>query len=142
MTANQVVESPSEEYTFQLGKRIGRSLLAKTFIAVNGELGMGKTVICRGIVAGMGLPPDIVSSPTFTIVNEYPGSPGVLHFDFYRVNKSIELFQIGWDEYLERPEVILVEWAEKFESILPEKRIDVSINEKGDNRTILIHNRT
>ncbi|MCH9032528.1 MAG: tRNA (adenosine(37)-N6)-threonylcarbamoyltransferase complex ATPase subunit type 1 TsaE [candidate division Zixibacteria bacterium] len=140
MSANQVVECPSEEDTFQLGKRVGRSLLVKTFIAVNGELGMGKTVLCRGIVAGIGLHPDIVSSPTFTIVNEYPGSPGVLHFDFYRVNKSIELFQIGWDEYLERPEVILVEWAEKFESILPEKRIDVSINEKGDNRTIIIQN--
>ena len=140
MPTDQLVESSSEEDTFQLGKRIGSSLLAKTFIAVNGELGMGKTVLCRGVVAGMGLDPDIVSSPTFTIVNEYPGNPGILHFDFYRVEKSNELFQIGWDEYLERPEVILVEWAEKFKNILPEKRVEISINEKGDNRTILIQN--
>lgn len=142
MPALQVVESSSEEDTFRLGKRIGSSLQGKTFIAVNGELGMGKTVLCRGIVAGLGLEADIVSSPTFTIVNEYPGSPGVLHFDFYRVEKSNELFQIGWDEYLERPEIILVEWAEKFKSVLPEKRMDVSINEKNDIRTILIQERT
>lgn len=109
-----------EEEMIDFGVRWGESLSAGESIALNGDLGAGKTHLCKGIVQGVGSV-DAVSSPTFSLVNEYrSGRFPVFHFDFYRLDFPEELVRIGWDDYLDEDGVLLVEWADKFPELLPE----------------------
>ena len=101
------------------GVRLAMTLAAGDVIALCGNLGAGKTQITRGIVAGMESKAD-VTSPTFTLVHEYlDGRLPVFHFDFYRMESAAELIGIGWDEFLNEPGVIVVEWADMFPDLLP-----------------------
>jgi tRNA threonylcarbamoyladenosine biosynthesis protein TsaE len=83
-------------------------------LGLYGQNGSGKTALVRGLAEGMGLK-CTVSSPTFTIVNEYPGSPDLIHFDMYRLHGADELFDIGWEDYLRRDAILAVEWSENVE---------------------------
>lgn len=101
------------------GMRLAPTLAAGDVIALCGNLGAGKTQITRGIVAGMESKAD-VTSPTFTLVHEYlDGRLPVFHFDFYRMESAAEVLGIGWDEFLNEPGVIIVEWADMFPDLLP-----------------------
>ena len=101
------------------GVRLAMTLAAGDVIALCGNLGAGKTQITRGIVAGMESKAD-VTSPTFTLVHEYlDGRLPVFHFDFYRMESATEVIGIGWDEFLNEPGVIVVEWADMFPDLLP-----------------------
>ncbi|MFM7605952.1 MAG: tRNA (adenosine(37)-N6)-threonylcarbamoyltransferase complex ATPase subunit type 1 TsaE [Prosthecobacter sp.] len=101
------------------GVRLAMTLAAGDVIALCGNLGAGKTQITRGIVAGMESKAD-VTSPTFTLVHEYlDGRLPVFHFDFYRMESATEVIGIGWDEFLNEPGVIIVEWADMFPDLLP-----------------------
>jgi tRNA threonylcarbamoyladenosine biosynthesis protein TsaE len=101
------------------GKQLAPTLAAGDVIALCGNLGAGKTQITRGIVAGMESKAD-VTSPTFTLVHEYlDGRLPVFHFDFYRMESAAEVIGIGWDEFLNEPGVIIVEWADMFPDLLP-----------------------
>lgn len=103
------------------GESVGRALLGGETIALNGDLGAGKTHFCKGIAKGVGAS-ESVSSPTFSLVNEYrSGRIPVFHFDFYRLESAEELLQIGWEDYLDEEGIVLVEWAEKFPEVLPEE---------------------
>ena len=101
-----------EEQTEALGFRLGQLIQPGAVIAYTGDLGAGKTAFTRGLARGLGIP-DRVTSPTFTIVNEYEGGRlPLFHFDMYRLGSSDELFDIGWEDYLARGGVCAVEWSE------------------------------
>ncbi len=119
--------SNSPVATFNFGKRLGRRLEAGSIIALIGELGCGKTLLTRGICAGLDVPDRRVNSPTFVLVNEYSGRLPVFHMDLYRLGSIAEEFEIGVLDYLARAGsgVIIVEWAEKILSLLPEDRLEV-----------------
>ena len=116
--------SPAE--TEALGQRLGASLRRGTVVAYRGGLGMGKTAFTRGLARGLGYT-GRVTSPTFTIVNEYLGDTPLFHFDMYRLPDEDALFDIGWEDYLTRGGVCAVEWSENVASALPEDTVYVSI---------------
>jgi len=130
----------NEEDTIREGEKFGRTLGSGAVVALYGGLGAGKTVITRGLAAGLGLNINI-SSPTFTIVNEYPGEVPLFHFDMYRLESEKELFDIGWDDYLDRGGVCVVEWSEKVPGAFPPDTVTVKLeNLGGDKRRIEIGN--
>ena len=122
--------SHSEQETEQLGERVAKKLPRGTVIAYSGELGMGKTAFTRGLARGLGCR-GRVTSPTFTIVNEYEGDIPLFHFDLYRLGSSDELFDIGWEDYLARGGVCAVEWSENVMDAL-EAPITVRIDRVPD----------
>lgn len=110
--------SNSELDTEKIGAQFASDLRGGTVVAMYGDLGAGKTAFVRGMARGMGLDCR-VSSPTFTIVNEYLGERELIHFDMYRLSDAEELFDIGWEDYLTRGGVIAVEWSERVRPALP-----------------------
>ena len=128
----------NERETSELGESLARELAPGAVIALYGELGAGKTAFVRGLAKGMGLLAR-VSSPTFTIVNEYPGEVPLFHFDMYRLSIEDELFEIGWEDYLRRGGVCAVEWSENVPGAFPPDTIYVRIEKTGeDQRRIVI----
>lgn len=122
------IASQSIVKTEVLAERLFRIISPNGFVALQGPLGAGKTTFVRGFAKAAGCNPDDVSSPTFTIINEYHGGETPLfHFDLYRLGDSSEFYAIGGDEYLERPGIILMEWPENGEDCLPESYVDVHI---------------
>ena len=122
--------SKSEADTEALGERLAHSLRPGDTVAFTGTLGMGKTAFTRGLARGLGCG-GRVTSPTFTIVNEYDGAIPLFHFDMYRLGSSDELYDIGWDDYLARGGVCAVEWSERVADALPEGTVMVDIR-RGD----------
>ncbi|NBI09440.1 tRNA (adenosine(37)-N6)-threonylcarbamoyltransferase complex ATPase subunit type 1 TsaE [Colidextribacter sp. OB.20] len=121
----------SEAETEALGARLGAELAPGTVIAFTGDLGAGKTAFTRGLARGLGVP-DRVTSPTFTIVNEYEGGRlPLFHFDMYRLSSSDELFDIGWEDYLARGGVCAVEWSENVSDAMEEGTVSVDIRRGG-----------
>ncbi len=122
---NYLSSSPGD--TQSLGEKIGESLEPGTVIALIGELGCGKTLLTRGISAGLGVPLRLINSPTFVLVNEYPGRLPVFHMDLYRLDDAADVVDIGLLDYLDRAVsgVIIVEWAEKILSFLPPEQLRV-----------------
>jgi tRNA threonylcarbamoyladenosine biosynthesis protein TsaE len=106
--------SYSEADTVKIGKTLAESLEPGTVVAMYGDLGSGKTAMVRGMAQGLGLNAR-VSSPTFTIVNEYLGEIPLFHFDMYRLGDADELFEIGWEDYIQRGGICAVEWSENVE---------------------------
>jgi len=127
-----VIISNSEAETIQEGEKLGGALTPGAVVALYGGLGAGKTAFIRGLASGLGIKTN-VSSPTFTIVNEYPGSIALYHFDMYRLENANELFDIGWDDYLERGGVCAVEWSEKVPGAFPPGTLAVSLENLGGN---------
>ena len=109
--------SHSPEETERIGEELGRTLHPGCVVAFRGGLGMGKTAFTRGLARGLGCR-GRVTSPTFTIVNEYSGDIPLFHFDMYRLGGEDELFDIGWEDYLARGGVCAVEWSENVEDAL------------------------
>ncbi len=121
------------------GEKLARSLRPGDVIAMYGDLGAGKTAFVRGVARGLGLDAR-VSSPTFTIVNEYLGKVPLFHFDMYRLSGADELFEIGWEDYLERGGVCAVEWSENVEGVFPRDHIEVRIEKTGDSSRVITIN--
>ena len=121
--------SPAE--TEDLGAALGRVLMPGTVIAYRGDLGAGKTAFIRGLARGLGYA-EPVTSPTYTIVNEYLGGRlPLFHFDMYRLRSSDDLWDIGWEDYLDRGGVCAVEWSENVEDAL-EDALTVTIEKLGE----------
>ena len=129
--------SGSEAQTEAIGAQLAQSLKPGTVIAFTGDLGAGKTAFTRGLVQGLGID-QRVTSPTFTIVNEYEGGRlPLFHFDMYRLESSDELFDIGWEDYLARGGICAVEWSERVADVLEDAlRVDIRRGE-GDNERII-----
>ena len=123
-----ITHSPAE--TEELGCRLGRTLGPGAVVAYFGGLGMGKTAFTRGLARGLGCR-GRVTSPTFTIVNEYDGPTPLFHFDMYRLADADALFDIGWEDYLDRGGVCAVEWSENVADAL-DGAIWITIEKTGD----------
>ncbi len=126
--------SHSEEETFSWAKRFAASLNPGDTVLLEGGMGAGKTVLAKGMIAGMGIS-DEVTSPTYAYVNEYGGR--VFHFDCYRVESEAQAYGLGLADYFERGGVCLVEWGEKIAGLLPARVRRVRILGSGDEREIV-----
>ena len=124
--------SHSVAETEDIGARLARTLRPGAVLAYQGDLGMGKTAFTRGLARGLGCE-GRVTSPTFTIVNEYEGPVPLFHFDLYRLEDADALFDIGWEDYLARGGVCAVEWSERAEDALPEDTLYVTIRRHPEN---------
>ena len=120
-----------EADTERIGEQFSAGLRSGSVVAMFGDLGAGKTAFVRGMARGLGLDAS-VSSPTFTIVNEYPGERELIHFDMYRLSGADELFDIGWEDYLNRGAICAVEWSENVEDAFFGDEIRVTIEKTGD----------
>ena len=131
-----ITNSPCE--TEAIGAALGNIIKPGTVIAYRGDLGAGKTAFTRGLARGLGCT-EIVTSPTYTIVNEYLGGRiPLFHFDMYRLRSSDDLFDIGWDDYLDRGGVCAVEWSENVDDAM-EDAIYITIEKLGeDSRRITL----
>ena len=127
------------EETSELGQRLGQILQKGDTVCLTGDLGTGKTAFTGGIARALGIE-GYITSPTFTIVNEYEGSLPLYHFDVYRIGDPGEMFETGYDEYISGNGITVIEWAELIKEILPPERIEVYIEkdstEKLDSRLI------
>ena len=119
----------TESDMLALGAYIAKACNQRGFIALYGDLGAGKTVFARGVAHTFGA--DHVSSPTFTIVCEYPTEPKLYHFDAYRLSDADELYAIGFSDYLREDALIIMEWANLVAEALPQDRLDVTIDGSG-----------
>ena len=137
-----VIETNSADETFETGRLLGQKAEAGQVYCLDGDLGVGKTVFTKGFACGLGID-EPVSSPTFTILQEYEsGRLPLYHFDVYRIADVEEMDEIGFDDYIEGDGVCLIEWANLIKEILPKDPIFISIEkelEKGfDYRNITI----
>ena len=133
-----ITHSPDE--TRALGRTLAQALQGGAVVAFTGDLGAGKTAFVSGMAEGLGIE-ERVTSPTFTIVNEYEGGRlPLFHFDMYRLGSADELFHIGWEDYLARGGVCAVEWSENIADALEEDaiRVDIRRGEHDDQRIITI----
>ena len=136
----QKFHSESDSQTIKIAERIAKTLSPGTVVCLFGEMGVGKTVFTNGLCRAMGVS-DYVSSPTFTVVNEYDGDGfPIYHFDMYRIEDEDELLEIGFEEYLTSGGICIIEWPENVINSLPQKRIDIEIlrGDEFSERTIII----
>lgn len=120
--------SNSPEETMLAAKAVGELLLPGDLLNLNGELGAGKTLFVKGVAQALGIPAEVVTSPTFSILNEYEGEGGLLyHFDFYRLEDELELENTGYQDYFYGSGITVVEWGNLFEAHLPGERVDITL---------------
>ncbi len=123
----------NENETIKLGERFSKHLKPGDVIGFFGDLGSGKTHMIKGICSGLNCANE-VSSPTFTLINEYSGDIPVFHFDFYRIDSEVEIYDLGYEEYFYGIGICLIEWAERVVSFLPKEFIGIYLKgvfEKG-----------
>ncbi len=129
-----VIQSKSTSQTIRIGKSIGIRLRAGDVVALVGELGAGKTQFIKGLALGAGVgKPTYVASPSFTLINEYPGRVPFYHIDLFRLESQREAEGLGLEDYLHGRGITAVEWADRIPSLLPEEMLSVHILYKGKN---------
>lgn len=133
MRETATLRSSSAEQTETLGEALGRCLAAGHVVGLLGDLGAGKTCLVRGAARGADVDPSVyVSSPTFTLVNEYAGRLTLYHIDLYRLGDPDELWEVGLDGYYRSDGACLVEWLDRFPEEAPAERLDVRLLVEGD----------
>ena len=140
MKRRYTIESHRTEETKRIGRLIGRHLIPGSVVALSGELGTGKTQFIKGLARGVGVNRSYaVSSPSFVLINEYPGRIPLYHVDLYRLPDSRELEEMGLEEYFYGDGVTAIEWAEKAASLMPSRNIWIDIQWTGrTSRRLLI----
>lgn len=127
----------SEDETVALGRRLAKELPVPSVVLLIGELGAGKTTLAKGIIDGLGAgTPDEVTSPTFTLIHEYPGPVPVYHIDLYRLDTPAQVATLGLDDLFDKRAVVLIEWGERFPELLPPEVIRIQLQADGDQREI------
>ena len=127
------VRSKSSYETVELGKRIGRLLGPGNVVALIGELGTGKTHLIKGLAGGAGVKRfSYVSSPSFTLIHEYPGKVSVTHVDLFRLNTEREAEDLGLEEYFQGQGITVIEWADKIPSLLPKNVLRIHLSHTGE----------
>lgn len=133
MPGVQIISGSSGE-TEELGSRIGRLLCPGSFLALRGDLGGGKTCLTRGVVAALAPQSScLVASPTYALMNCYPGNTPVYHFDFYRLAGENDIVELGFEDYFCGDGVCVVEWPERLEQLLPSDTLSFLFEYTGDN---------
>lgn len=127
-------ETDGPDATLDLGRRLAAHLQPGDVVALHGDLGAGKTHLAKGLAAGLGADPDTVTSPTFTIVQEYATDPPLLHLDLYRIESPRELDGLGLDELLGGDAVALVEWPDRAAGRLPPGTVHLRLTHLGGDR--------
>ena len=127
----------NEEKTREIGSKLGELLTPKSVICLIGDLGAGKTTMTQSLARALGVD-DYITSPTFTIVNEYEGRMPLYHFDVYRIGSSEEMYDIGFDEYIDGDGVCIIEWANLIEDILPDEYLYIEMNYKETGREMIL----
>ena len=127
------------EETEEFGIKLGKILKSGDIVCLNGDLGAGKTTLTKSICLGLGVE-EYITSPTFTLINQYKGRVPVYHFDVYRLENVDELYDLGFDEYFYGNGVCIIEWAERIEKLLPRERLvlDIKRGKDMDERVINI----
>ena len=139
---NTELVSSSLEETERLAARFYRHIAPSALVALYGPLGAGKTTFVRGVAVAAGVDPDDVNSPSFTLINEYPGGrTPIYHVDLYRAVDPSEFYSIGGDEYLDLDGIILIEWAENGAGYIPRDRFNVRLAIVDENRRSFIFSR-
>jgi len=124
-----VLISKSPEKTFSIGELIGKMLAKGDILALTGELGSGKTLFTQGIAKGLKIPNCYkITSPTFNLINEYPSQISLYHMDVYRLSNIDDMEELGFEEYLARDGVVVIEWAEKIKELIPDDAIVVHLS--------------
>lgn len=117
-----VLKTYSPQETEKVGSVLGSQLVPGDVVALVGELGSGKTCFTRGLAKGLGIERTVpIVSPSFTIINEYPGVPPLYHLDFYRIDTIAQVFDLGYEEYFYGEGVTVIEWGDKADRVLPEE---------------------
>ncbi|CEN80398.1 tRNA (adenosine(37)-N6)-threonylcarbamoyltransferase complex ATPase subunit type 1 TsaE [Paraclostridium sordellii] len=127
----------NEEQTKDIGYKLGQLLTPKSVICLIGDLGAGKTTMTQSLAKALEVD-DYITSPTFTIVNEYEGRIPLYHFDVYRIGSSDEMYDIGFDEYIDGDGVCIIEWANLIEDILPDEYLYIEMNYKETGREMIL----
>ena len=127
----------NEEQTREIGYKLGQLLTPKRVICLIGDLGAGKTTMTQSLAKSLEVD-DYITSPTFTIVNEYEGRIPLYHFDVYRIGSSDEMYDIGFDEYINGDGVCIIEWANLIEDILPDEYLYIEMNYKETGREMIL----
>ena len=131
--AELALSSGSAEDTLEIGRLIGTELCEGDVVALMGELGAGKTCLTGGIAKGIGVSKNYyITSPTFTIINEYPGELPLYHFDVYRLSTSNDLKDLGYEDYFRGEGVTVIEWAERIRDVLPKDAFIISLEHGGE----------
>lgn len=130
-----ITHSPEE--TRALGGRLSQILKPGDAVCLTGTLGAGKTLLVQGIAAGFGIGDDAVTSPTFTIMHVYEGELSLYHFDLYRLDDPVQLYDIGFEEYVYADGVALIEWADKFPEHMPRECLWLTITSTGASERLI-----
>jgi len=130
--------SLSDHHTVRLGYQLGEVLVEGDVIALIGELGSGKTCFTKGIAYGLGIAPEtVITSPSFSLANEYQGRHPFVHMDLYRLEGPEESLFLGLEEYLDEERVVVVEWAERCLAMMPEKSLTVRLIIKEEHTRLI-----
>lgn len=127
-----------ENKTKEIGYKLGKLLTENSVICLVGDLGAGKTTLTQSIAKSLEVD-DYITSPTFTIVNEYEGKYPLYHFDVYRIGSSDEMYDIGYDEYIENGGVCIIEWANLIEDILPDEYLYINLKYLDNSREMILN---
>lgn len=127
----------NEEQTRDIGFKLGKLLTPRSVVCLIGDLGAGKTTMTQSLAQSLEVD-DYITSPTFTIVNEYEGKMPLYHFDVYRIGSSDEMYDIGFDEYINGDGVCIIEWANLIEDILPDEYLHIEMNYKENGREMIL----
>lgn len=127
--------------TLELGQLVAKTLTSSSIIALIGELGSGKTQFTRGVGIGLGIPEEHITSPTFSLIQEYPAVLPLIHVDLYRLETHADVLSLGLGEYFQEPYIVIIEWADRMNHILPSDhlRLQFAHCEPQDTRLVTIH---
>lgn len=126
------MDSNSQEETEACAAKVAAVLRPGDVVGLDGDLGAGKTVFVRGIARALGIKGNI-KSPTFNIVRGYDGAVPLFHFDVYRIEDESELYEIGFDDYMNKDGIVMIEWASKIEDLMPDDAYRITIERTGEN---------
>ena len=127
----------NENKTREIGYKLGKLLKEGSVICLVGDLGAGKTTMTQSLADSLGIE-DYITSPTFTIINEYEGKIPLYHFDVYRIGSSDEMYDIGYDEYVNSNGICIIEWANLIEDILPKEYLNIELRYKDEGREMIL----
>ena len=127
-----------ENKTKEIGYKLGKLLTPGSVICLIGDLGAGKTTMTQSLAKSLAVD-DYITSPTFTIVNEYEGKMPLYHFDVYRIGSSDEMYDIGYEDYINGEGVCIIEWANLIEDILPDEYLYIELRYKDMSREMILN---